>query len=330
MNNPQQTARVGLFFLLGLALVWVTFETLSGGKLFKERGHTLVAGFGDLQNLKVGDDVRMAGVKVGSVIEARLNGRRAEAVLSINPGVQVAGDAVATIIMSGLIGTSYVGIDPGTPGAPALADGAEIRTKVTPDLTIVMSELGDLGKKLDTTFASVNTVLNGTGPEGGLFQRLDRLLEENGAKLSATMTNLQDITAKVNRGEGTMGKLVNDPSLHDQLLAAVTDLKATAAQAKEVMGGAQAIIDQVKSGQGTIGALVYDPQTSANLKATMQNIRDLSDKIARGQGTLGKLLTDDELYRQAQGTMKKADRALDGMNDSGPLTAAGIVANALF
>ena len=35
MNNAQQTARVGLFFLLGLALTWVTFETLSGGTLFK-------------------------------------------------------------------------------------------------------------------------------------------------------------------------------------------------------------------------------------------------------------------------------------------------------
>ena len=38
MNNAQQTARVGLFFLLGLALTWVTFETLSDGKVFKDRG----------------------------------------------------------------------------------------------------------------------------------------------------------------------------------------------------------------------------------------------------------------------------------------------------
>ena len=43
MNNAQQTARVGLFFILGLALTWVTFETLSGGTLFKNKGYTLVA-----------------------------------------------------------------------------------------------------------------------------------------------------------------------------------------------------------------------------------------------------------------------------------------------
>ena len=66
MNNAQHTARVGLFFLLGLALIWVTFETLSDGKIFKDRGYTLVAGFESLKELKQGDEVRMAGVKIGS------------------------------------------------------------------------------------------------------------------------------------------------------------------------------------------------------------------------------------------------------------------------
>jgi ABC-type multidrug transport system ATPase subunit len=81
MNTAQQTARVGLFFLLGVALVWVTFETLSDGKLFEERSHTLIASFDDLKQLKAGDEVRLAGVKIGSVKKTRLAGRRAEAVL---------------------------------------------------------------------------------------------------------------------------------------------------------------------------------------------------------------------------------------------------------
>jgi len=43
MNSSQQTIRVGLFFILGLALAWITFESLSGGKIFKKEGYTLVA-----------------------------------------------------------------------------------------------------------------------------------------------------------------------------------------------------------------------------------------------------------------------------------------------
>jgi phospholipid/cholesterol/gamma-HCH transport system substrate-binding protein len=128
MNTTQQTARVGLFFLLGVALVWVTFETLSDGKLFEEHTHTLIAGFDDLKQLKTGDEVRLAGVKIGSVLKTRLAGRRAEAVLDVDPKVPIASDATASIVMSGLIGGNYISIDMGTPGAAPLPDGAEIKT----------------------------------------------------------------------------------------------------------------------------------------------------------------------------------------------------------
>jgi phospholipid/cholesterol/gamma-HCH transport system substrate-binding protein len=75
---------------------------------------------------------------------------------------------------------------------------------------------------------------------------------------------------------------------------------------------------------------VYDDTAGNDLKATVANLRAVSDKLAKGEGTLGKLINDDTLFNTAQGTLKKADRALDGMNDAGPITAVGIVANTLF
>ena len=62
----------------------------------------------------------------------------------------------------------------------------------------------------------------------------------------------------------------------------------------------------------------------------MKNVREVSDKLARGEGTLGKLINDDSTLRDAQAVMKKADRALDGLDDSGPITAVGVVAKSLF
>ena len=331
MNNVQQTARVGLFFLIGVALIWVTYETLSGGKLFENKGYELIAGFDDLKELKVSDEVRMAGVKIGTVEQTHLDGRRAVAVLRIDNGIKIAGDADASIVMAGLLGSDYVGISLGTEGAPTLADGAEIHTVVTPDLNSIMTELGSLGKELQGALGSFGTAINGNGqPGGGLFQKLDTLVTVNGPKISATLSNLQSVSGKLDRGEGTLGKLINDPDLHDQLLAAVTDLKSTAAQASSFMANAQGIVDHVKSGQGTVGVLLYDQQSADNLKVTVQNIRDVSDKIAKGEGSLGKLINDDSLYYNAQGALKKANRALDTMGDSGPVTAVGIVANSLF
>ena len=154
MNNTQQTARVGLFFILGLALTWVTFQTLSGRNIFKSKGYTLVVGFESLKELKIGDQVRMAGVEVGAVETIRLDlpHHRAEAILRIEPGIKIAEDSTASIVMAGLIGTNYIGIDLGSPGAAPLAPGAEMRTKVTPDINAIMTQLGNLGGTSQTSF----------------------------------------------------------------------------------------------------------------------------------------------------------------------------------
>ncbi len=332
MNNAQQTARVGLFFLLGLALTWVTFETLSGGKLFREDGYTIVAGFNSLKELKNGDEVRMAGVKIGVVERTHLNAekRRAEAILRIDTGAEIPNDATATISMAGLIGTNYIAVDLGTPGAPPLQPGQEINTKVTADLNSIMADIGSLGQKLEGALGAFGDAMGGSSDKPGLFQKLDQLVTENQEKVGITMQNLQDITTKVNKGEGTIGRLVNDPALYDELMTTVADIKTAAAGAKDFMANAQGIVDQVKSGQGTLGALIYDDTTGNNIKATVANFRAVSDKIASGEGTLGKLINDDQLFQSAQSTLKKADRALDGMSDSGPITAVGIVANSLF
>lgn len=330
MTTTQNTARVGLFFLLGLALIWVSYETLSDGKALKSRGYSLVAGFDNLKELKQGDDVRMAGVKIGAVSETRLTGRRAEAVLRIDPAVKIASDACATIGSAGLLGTNYIAVDLGTAAAPALSPDSEIKTKPSADLNTIMSQLGELGNKVEVALGSMGEVLKGKDGQPSLFQKLDTLLTENSTKVDKAMTNLQEITEKVNHGEGTLGKLVNDPKLHDELLASVSELKTAAGDARNFMTNAQAIVDQVKSGQGTLGALIYDEKTGNEIRAVTSNLKEVSDKLAKGEGTLGKLINDDSLFREAQSTIRKADRALDGMGDSGPITAVGVVAGALF
>ncbi|MFZ9681978.1 MAG: MCE family protein, partial [Cephaloticoccus sp.] len=131
-------------------------------------------------------------------------------------------------------------------------------------------------------------------------------------------------------GEGTLGKLIYDPQLHDELLATVGEIKGAASDARTFVTDAQEIVNHVKTGQGTLGALVYDEKAGADLKATTANLRSVSDKLAKGEGTLGKLINDDTLYTSARSTLQKADCALDGLNDSGPITAVGGGANARF
>ncbi len=330
MNNMSQSIRVGLFFLLGLALAWITFESLNGGRLFKKPGYTLVAGFANLKGLKTGDEIRMAGVKVGAVELTRLAGHRVEAVLAIEPGVKIPADAVASVEQSSLLGSNYLGVTFGTPGTELLKDGDEISTKATVDMSEVISQLGNLGSKLEQVIGEIGKSM-GTGSEGGgIFQRIDKLVTDNGPKLTETISNLQDITAKIKTSEGTLGKLVNDSKLHDELLAGVGEIKLAAADARTFMSDTKGIVADVKAGKGTLGLLLYDDATANSLRTSMNNLREVSDKLNSGQGTLGKLIADDSLYLNVQSTMKKADRALDGLGDQGPITAVGVVAGALF
>ena len=330
MQNAQQTARVGLFFLLGMALIWVTFETLSGGKILRDKGYQVVAGFDTLKELKEGDDVRMAGVKIGEVASTRLAGRRAEALLRIDSHQLIKEDAAAVIITNGLIGTAYVSIDLGSEKAAALKPGAEIRTRKTPDINEVMAQIGDLGRKLEGALQGISGAFSGDGRSPGLVQKLDQLVTDNRENLSRATANLQLITDKVNRGEGTLGKLINDPRLHDELVAGVADLRGGATQAKNFLASAQGLLDEVKAGRGTLGTLVFDQKAGEDLKASLYGLRSVSERLSRGEGTLGKLLGDETLLRDMRSLMRKADRALDGMGDSGPLTAVGVLANGLF
>lgn len=323
MNNAQMSARVGLFFLMGIALIWVTFESLNGGKVANGKGYTLVAYFKNLKEIRPGDEVRVAGVKVGTVKTTRLDGRRARAELLIDPAVQIAQDATATIGMAGLLGSNYVAFDLGSDNTPAYPAGSEVHTLDTADLNTIVSELSNVGKKVDTTLGQISG-------DDGVLGKISTLVDENRTQIRDVTTNLQQITGKINQGEGTLGRLVNDPKLHDELLATVAEIKTAAAEAKTFVAQAESVIDQVKSGQGTLGVLLYDQQAGDNIKAVTTNLRDISDKISKGQGTLGKLINDDGLYLQAQGSLKKLDRTLDGMADSGPISAVGTAASALF
>jgi phospholipid/cholesterol/gamma-HCH transport system substrate-binding protein len=78
-------------------------------------GYTLYADFGSVAGLNVGADVRLAGVKVGSVTGERLNPKTFEAVvtLSIDNDIQLPKDTGASIIDESLLGGKYISLSPG-------------------------------------------------------------------------------------------------------------------------------------------------------------------------------------------------------------------------
>jgi len=233
--------------------------------------------------------------------------------------------------MAGLLGANYISLDLGHPEAGKVEAGGQLRTKDVADLNQVISDLGSLGQDIKSTLGQISGSMGGGADgQGGIFQKIDRLITQNTEKITKTVANLEQISGQIRSGQGTVGKLIYDQTAYDQLVAAVNEIKGAATDARTFMNDTKDIVAQVKSGQGTLGVLLYDQDSAENLRVTVKNIRDVSDKLNDPKSTFGQLITNDNLVKDVQGTLRKVDRAMDGLGDQGPITAVGVAASALF
>jgi phospholipid/cholesterol/gamma-HCH transport system substrate-binding protein len=124
--------------------------------------------------------------------------------------------------------------------------------------------------------------------------------------------NLRDVSAKLAHGEGTIGKLLNEETVYN-------DLKTTMSNLQEVSG-------RLANGEGTLGKLLAkDDQLYQDISATMTNLRTITDKVGSGEGTLGKLVNDDAIYVEAQKLLKELRAAIDDMRETSPVTTFSTV-----
>jgi phospholipid/cholesterol/gamma-HCH transport system substrate-binding protein len=116
---------VGIFTLLGIAAMIVLSVRLGRIEIFPAPGYTVFANFDNIAGLKTGNEVEIAGVKIGKVTGIGLKDNRAHVAMRINQGVEIDDEAIASVLTSGLIGDKYVSVALG-PG-DSLKDGGTIR-----------------------------------------------------------------------------------------------------------------------------------------------------------------------------------------------------------
>ncbi len=116
---------VGVFTLLGIAALIFLSVRLGRVEIFPTPGYTLYANFDNIAGLKTGDQVEIAGVKIGKTTGITLKDNRARVAMRINDGVEVDSEAIASVLTSGLIGDKYVSIALGA--GDDLKDGGTIR-----------------------------------------------------------------------------------------------------------------------------------------------------------------------------------------------------------
>lgn len=113
--------------VLAIAIAFGTYTVQSAGVTFGSSGYPLTASFRSLEGVNVGTDVRLAGVKVGTVTDVDLNREtyRADTTITVYDDVQIPDDSAIIVASEGLLGGNFIEISPG--GSPFYYEpGAEI------------------------------------------------------------------------------------------------------------------------------------------------------------------------------------------------------------
>jgi len=324
-------SKLGFFFALAIFCAFIILESL-GGFAFLHRGYHLHALFKNVQELKVGDFVKMAGVQIGRVESISLSNSFAEVTLNLNRDASVKTDSKASIGFTGLMAQSFVAIDFGSAAAPRAEDGATLQSFEQPDFGMLMAKLDNVASGVEnlTRSFSGEKIDNLLGP-------FTDFLKNNQANLTASIANLKTVSDRITQGQGTVGKLINTDTLYVSALNSISNLQGTAgdidtaaAKARELITNANGLVLDVKAGQGTVGKLMTDDTLYRAATGTMTNAHQILLKVNHGQGTVGQLINNDTMLKDVKLSLQKLDKATESLEDTGPLSVLGTMASSLF
>ncbi|MCY7347078.1 MAG: MlaD family protein [Pyrinomonadaceae bacterium] len=278
--------RVGIFVMFGLAVLAFLILNATGDFNPFEKKFRLKAHFASADGLRDAAEVHLAGVHIGKVEKVNLlppdspENARVEAVLLVDQILdgrpitdRIRKDSTAQLVAVSLLANDkMINVTPGSPNAAAVAENDVLNS---------------------TSTMSINK-LTETGNE--LLQQINKL---------ATPTN--EILNKANRGEGTLGKIINDESLYNNLDSTVGETKLTLAKLQNT-------IDRVNRGEGSAGKLLNDPELYDNLNRSVQQIEAISKDLRAGKGTAGKFLTDEAIYNESRAAIADLRVSISKLN----------------
>jgi phospholipid/cholesterol/gamma-HCH transport system substrate-binding protein len=336
MTKKSSETWVGIFVVIGIFLLVFMTLKIERFQIGKEAGYLLNIYFDSAVGLARNAPVRVAGVRVGNVEKVALEQGKAKVIFHLPHRITIYKDAKAYLKSEGFLGEKYIEIIPGTPGSPKAEPNGVVEqgsppadveqflsnmSAVREDLKEVIKPLGDILKSIDPK--KVEEIVNNVDKFSGQLTSLAKDSKETIEKAKGAFSKMEDIGEKVNKGEGTLGKLITDESIYREAKEVVEKVKETAETLKNVS-------DKIERGEGTLGKLIQDESLYNEAKETLRSVKDMAEKVEKGEGTLGKLINDDTLVKETEKTMKKVQKAAEGIQEQTPITVLSTIIGLFF
>jgi phospholipid/cholesterol/gamma-HCH transport system substrate-binding protein len=324
-TSGSSEAQVGLFVIFTLIAAFILMEVAGSVSLFSKT-IAVDTRFDNIKDLKTGDPVKVAGVQVGRVKTIAFDSNKVLVQLEIDQDKQSAirTDSEASIQFEGLMGQHYVAVKFGDSGMP-IESGTVLTTREQPDLSTLMTKLEGVADGVEnmTSSFSGDTFGDILGPLGDLIQ-------ENKDKLTTMLSNFEQISDQIAKGEGTIGKMISDPEFYESATATVRKLQLTADEINLAVQDARNIVTKLNEGVGTLGKLTTDDTLYQESTVAMNNLKEILVKLNQGKGSIGMLINDPALLNNATTTLQKVNKATESLEDQGPMSVIGMAVGNLF
>ena len=303
--------RVGVVVLVSLVVLAGTILYIGSGSGSPwAKKYTIKATMKDVNGLKPGAAVRVGGVEVGTVTKVEL-----------------------------AKGSGEVEVD--------MKLDSRVQDRITDKSQASLGAMGLLGEKaVDITAAPEGTPIT---DNGWVNAEKEDAFKGLMADTSESTAHLRKILARMDAGEGLIGKALRDEELYNRMvdvgirlqgvmnklesprgpLGRLVNDNEMSAQLASSVRGIEAVVNRVEQGKGALGALSKDEQLVTDLKSLTANLSEVAGKIQRGEGSAGKLLADDALYKRLDSVANRLD-GLIGRVENGEGSAGKMIRDPEF
>lgn len=313
--------KVGITVLAASIALAVLILLMNSGGLFTSK-ITLKSYFPDAGGLAEGAPVKLSGVDIGNVkrilvVQNHPADTPVEVVMKVNTKYHffLHKDSMTLLSTAGVLGATYINIDSSRATGPEAQDGDVLRSKEVPGYDDVVRAANSTLENMDVLVKRLDRIItfveSGQGSIGKLIYDASLYNQVRG-----TVTQLQSLVNDITQANGSLGKLIEDDQLYDQANATLDKINK--------------MIDDVNAGNGTVGKLLKDTSLYDNANKAVANVKQLTDDINAGKGAVGKLTKDQQFADKLQNTMNRLSSLADKLDEGNGSAAMFIRDPALY
>ncbi len=326
LHNQGFKIRLGLFVAGGLFLFVLAIFIIGKQKNLFNPVFKLSSNFSNVSGLQVGNNIRFSGINIGTVDNIVIvNDTTVRVDLMIKTEVWqfIKSDCKVTLGSDGIIGDKLIIINAGSPDAPLAKEGQRLESIQVIEKSALIARLDATTANIEDISKQISDITDHINSGNGTLNRLiqDSILAENFyqtianlnrfskgltgsdvvmASLKVTAFNAEDISHqlalimnKINKGEGTLGRLIQDSTIAENLNQTILNFKNSSqgltgtdsimARLNVTAGNAEIISRQftkmmydINEGNGTLGRLIRDSTLAENLSQTLINLKKSS------------------------------------------------------